>query len=126
MRSRGGQSVDLLRCEARVAAGDIGEREEAGYGLRRLVVSGKEILPSRRPQFDGLLEASNPDLPEDLIVPLVHGEPRAVAIGPLDQCPRDIVVMLHHEAEHPVQMVEAVDSAAFGMEFPFPRSRSAS
>jgi hypothetical protein len=40
-------------------------------------------------------------------MPLVDGEPRAVAIGSLDQCPCDIVVMLHHEAEHPVQMVEA-------------------
>ena len=81
MWSRGGQSVELLRCNARVAAVDIGEREEARHRLCRLVVSGKEFLPSRRPQFDCLLEAGNPDLPEDLVMPLVDGEPRAVAIG---------------------------------------------
>src|ERR1700729_445436 len=115
MRSRSGQSVELLRCEAGVAAVDIGECEKAGHRLCRLVVSGKELLPSRRPQFDCLLEASNPALPEDLVMPLVDSEQRGVAIGSLDQCPCDIVVMLHHEAEDSVQMVEAVEG---GFVFP--------
>ena len=42
-------------------------------------------------------------------MPLVDGEQRAVTIGSLDQCPCDIVVMLHHEAECPVQVVEAIE-----------------
>ena len=43
MRSCGGQSVELLRCEARVAAVDIGEAEETGHRMRGLVVSGKSF-----------------------------------------------------------------------------------
>jgi hypothetical protein len=43
------------------------------------------------------------------VVPLGDCEQRAIAVGSLDQCPCNIVVMLHHEAKHPVQMVEVIE-----------------
>jgi hypothetical protein len=43
MQSRGGQSVELLRCKVRVAAVAIGERKEARHRVCRLVVTGKKL-----------------------------------------------------------------------------------
>jgi hypothetical protein len=41
-----GQSIELFRSEARVAAVDIGQ--EAGYSLRRFIVSSYELLPAAK------------------------------------------------------------------------------
>ena len=48
-------------------------------------------------------------LPNDIVIPLVDGKEGTVAVGSLSQCPGDVVVMVHHAAEHPVHVVEAVE-----------------
>ena len=62
MRSRSGQSVELLRCEAGVAAIDIGQGEKAGHRLCRLVVSGKEFLSNGLSESNGMARESLSDM----------------------------------------------------------------
>jgi hypothetical protein len=65
-------------------------------------------LPSRRAQLDGLLEALDPKLPEDVAVAFVDGEQRTLVVRAFHQRVCDSVVVLHDDAEVPVDMVKAV------------------
>ena len=71
---------------------------------------GEQCPPGVRPQFDRHFEADDPRLPEDLVVSPIDGEQRPVAIGALDQRARDLVIVLHHEAENAVEVVEVNNS----------------
>ena len=55
----------------------------------------------------GLTAFSKPMIqsPKNVVMPLVDREQRAVAIRALVQCPRDAIVMLHHETENAVHMI---------------------
>ena len=90
--------AELFGREARIAAVDVGERKEAGHRQGGFPIRDEESLPGGWPQLDSLLEAGDPELPKDIVVSLVDGEERTVPIGALDQCPGDIVVVVHHEA----------------------------
>jgi hypothetical protein len=99
----------LFLREAGIATIDIGEREKAGDRLRRFGVRREQPSPSCGAKFDRLLEAGDPEFPEDFVMSLVDGEQRTIVIGPLHQRSGDIVVMLHHETENSVEMVDVVE-----------------
>ena len=86
-RSRCAQSVELFFGKARVTSIDIGECEEAGYRPGCFGIRCEESLPGCRSRFDCLLEADDPELPKNVVMPLVDREQRAVAIRALVQCP---------------------------------------
>jgi hypothetical protein len=58
---------------------------------------------------DGLLEAFDPKLPEDVAIAGVDGEQWTVAVGALHERTRDAVVMLHDESENSVDIVNAFE-----------------
>ena len=59
--------------------GDVGEQQHSAHRRRRIDIGVEQLLPGCRAQRDGLLEALDPKLPEDITVAGVDGEQRAVA-----------------------------------------------
>ena len=82
----------------------------------------EEFLPGCRSRFDRLLDADDPELPKNVVMPLVDREQRAVAIRALVQCPGDAIVMLHHETENAVHMIKAMKA---GSSPSFPKRQAA-
>jgi hypothetical protein len=93
---------------AGVAACDIGKHEQTRHGFGGIHIGVEQRLPCEWPQFHGLLESLDPELPENVAITAIDGEERRKAVRPLPQCSRHIVVMLRHQREHLVHMSQVV------------------
>src|SRR6202040_2058852 len=118
--SRRDQGIAVVLWHVLIAAGDLGERQHSVQRRRRIGIGIEKFLPSRPAQLDDLLEAFDPKFPEDVAVAVVDSEQRTVAAGVLHQRTRDTVVMLHDEAENPVDMVKIIKGRLLIAAIPIP------